>query len=135
MNMAKEKKNTTSTNDLKNTAGKILVPTQEQLDQHIAKALLDKTGKITSKVFAELMLFAHASRASDIHLEPTRQQAVIRLRIDGILHDYFTIPNELHTRFIALLKIRTKMRTDEHRAPQDGRDQFESPGGNVDRSE
>lgn len=65
-------------------------------------------------------------------LEPDKEEARIRLRIDGILHDYFVIPTELHHRMIALLKIRTRMRTDEHRAPQDGRDSFTTASGTVD---
>jgi type II secretory ATPase GspE/PulE/Tfp pilus assembly ATPase PilB-like protein len=111
---------------------KFKVPTREHVDEHIKKASLDATGKATAKLFSELMLFSHEYRASDVHLEPDRDEGKIRLRIDGILHDYFTIPNELHTRLIALLKIKTRMRTDEHRAPQDGRDSFETQGGTVD---
>ncbi len=113
-------------------SAQFVIPTREHVDQHIKKASLDVTGKATAKLFHELMLFAHKYRASDVHLEPDREEGKIRLRIDGILHDYFTIPNELHTRLIALLKIKTRMRTDEHRAPQDGRDSFETQGGTVD---
>ncbi len=108
------------------------VQTREQVDEDVAKALSDTTGNATSKLYDEVLLFANASRASDIHLEPDKNEARVRLRIDGILHDYFTIPSELHHRIIALLKIRTHMRTDEHRAPQDGRDSFETDKGTVD---
>jgi type IV pilus assembly protein PilB len=65
-------------------------------------------------------------------LEPLEDAAVVRLRIDGILHDEFSLTKMLHDRLIALIKIRSHMRTDEHRAPQDGRDQFASVGGGVD---
>lgn len=106
--------------------------TREHVDEHIKKALNDTTGNATAKLFDEVLLFAYSSRASDIHLEPDKDEARIRLRIDGILHDYFTIPSELHHRIIALLKIRTHMRTDEHRAPQDGRDSFDTATGTVD---
>ncbi|MCR4314416.1 MAG: GspE/PulE family protein [Candidatus Uhrbacteria bacterium] len=106
--------------------------TRAHVDEHIKKALTDTTGNATAKLYDEVLVFAHASRASDIHLEPDKDEARIRLRIDGILHDYFTIPTELHRRIIALLKIRTHMRTDEHRAPQDGRDSFSTAIGTVD---
>jgi len=111
---------------------RIRVKTREQIDDLIKKALTDTTGNATATLFTEVLLFAHDARTSDIHLEPDKTEARIRLRIDGILHDYFTIPPELHKRLIALLKIRAHMRTDEHRAPQDGRDSFESPTGEVD---
>lgn len=110
----------------------IKAQTRERIDEDIKKALTDTSGNATSKLYDEVLLFAHAFRASDIHLEPDKDEARIRLRIDGILHDYFTIPNELHHRIIALLKIRTHMRTDEHRAPQDGRDSFATATGTVD---
>jgi len=73
----------------------VKVQTREYVDEHIKKALTDTTGNATSKLFDEILLFAHVARASDVHLEPDKETARIRLRIDGILHDYFTIPNEL----------------------------------------
>ncbi len=111
---------------------KIKTQTREYIEGHIKKAVADKVGKSTASLFTELLVFAQDARASDIHFEPDKVEAVIRLRIDGILHDYFKIPVQLHNRLISLLKIRTRMRTDEHRAPQDGRDQFESLVGTVD---
>jgi type IV pilus assembly protein PilB len=116
----------------KSVKKRVKTPTRERMDKYIKSALGDATGKATAEFFDALMLFANEARSSDVHLEPDRDECKIRLRIDGILHDYFTVPVELHTRLIALLKIRTRMRTDEHRAPQDGRDSFEAPDGTVD---
>ncbi|MBI5369960.1 type II/IV secretion system protein [Candidatus Uhrbacteria bacterium] len=132
MATTRTKKKEESVGQEKLTEAPMKVPTREHMDEHIKKALQDKTGKSTAKLYLELMIFAHASRASDIHLEPGDKTAMIRLRVDGILGDTFTIPMTLHARLIALLKIRAHMRTDEHRAPQDGRDKFETPTGSVD---
>jgi len=80
-----------------------------------------------------IMLFANQNRASDVHLEPkTDGKAIVRLRIDGMLRDEFEIPYTLHSQSIARLKIMTNMRSDEHRAPQDGRFSFESQEEIVD---
>lgn len=65
-------------------------------------------------------------------MEAGKNSGIVRLRIDGILHDEFTTPIKVHNRLLSLLKIRTHMRTDEHRAPQDGRYRFSTPVGEVD---
>ncbi len=80
-----------------------------------------------------LMLYADQERSSDIHMEPRQDyKAVIRLRIDGLLRDVFEIPIQLHNQSIARLKIMTDMRSDEHRAPQDGRFSFQTRNETVD---
>lgn len=43
------------------------VQPREHVDEHIKKALDDTTGNATAKLYDEILLFAHASRASDIH--------------------------------------------------------------------
>jgi len=84
------------------------------------------------KLFDQIMIYAHLCRASDIHLEPWKENGLARIRIDGILHDEFQFDSAIYLQLIARLKILTKMRTDEHRAPQDGRFKFISPLGDVD---
>ena len=114
------------------TAIKIAIPTKPAIEELIKKAQEGKAESISTQLFDALLLFAHAARASDVHLEPEKDNAIVRLRIDGILHDEFFLPLSVHTRLISLLKIRTQMRTDEHRSPQDGRYQFPSENGGVD---
>lgn len=80
-----------------------------------------------------MMIYADKERASDIHFEPKPTgKAITRLRIDGILRDEFELPLELHSQCIARLKIMTDMRSDEHRAPQDGRFSFQTEKEIVD---
>lgn len=59
--------------------------------------------------------------ASDIHIEPKPQHTLVRFRIDGILHDKFTLPPNLQLSTISRLKIIAKMDIAERRVPQDGR--------------
>lgn len=61
------------------------------------------------------------SRASDIHIEPEDKNAVVRLRIDGMLHDVVIYPKIIHSAVITRIKVLAGLRTDEHQAAQDGR--------------
>lgn len=69
----------------------------------------------------DLMKFAFLSRSSDIHAEPVEEKVLIRLRIDGLLYDFFELPKNIQSGFITRIKVLTGMRTDEHQAAQDGR--------------
>ena len=68
-----------------------------------------------------LIEYAHNARASDIHIEPEERRVRVRLRIDGVLHDSFILPKEIHSEIITRIKVLSGLRTDEHQAPQDGR--------------
>ncbi len=64
---------------------------------------------------------AHASKSSDIHIDPSPQEISVRFRIDGMLITAHTLPTSLHSEIIARIKILSKLRTDEHSTAQDGR--------------
>ena len=49
-----------------------------------------------SKIVNTILEFAVKSRASDIHIEPTATNTLIRFRIDGILHDVGVLPKSIH---------------------------------------
>jgi type IV pilus assembly protein PilB len=61
------------------------------------------------------------SGASDIHVEPTEEEVVVRYRIDGILHKIMTIPTKIKNPTISRLKILSNIDIAERRKPQDGR--------------
>ena len=64
---------------------------------------------------------AYNARASDIHIDPEEKRLRVRLRIDGVLHDSFVFPAEIHSEIISRIKVLSGLRTDEHQAAQDGR--------------
>jgi len=64
---------------------------------------------------------AIAQRTSDIHIEPKRVKSLLRMRIDGVLHDVDWIPGPLHQVFISRIKGISGMDIAEKRRPQDGR--------------
>jgi len=67
-------------------------------------------------------------RASDIHLEPNEHGLRIRYRIDGILHNMFSLPVAAHVPLLSRIKILAEMNIAEQRRPQDG--QFSIKMGN-----
>jgi type II secretory ATPase GspE/PulE/Tfp pilus assembly ATPase PilB-like protein len=68
-----------------------------------------------------LIEHAHSMRASDIHIDPSREKIRIRLRVDGVLEESFTFPKNIHSEIISRIKVLAGLRTDEHQATQDGR--------------
>lgn len=84
-----------------------------------------KESNIISLVEAFLE-YAYDNRASDIHIEPQKNRVIVRFRIDGIMHEVATYEKDLHEKIVSRLKIMSRLRTDEHGIPQDGRFLFES---------
>ncbi len=68
-----------------------------------------------------LWQYAFDQRASDIHLEPRRETATIRFRIDGVLHEVYQMPAAVANAVTARIKILGRMDVVEKRRPQDGR--------------
>lgn len=68
----------------------------------------------------DLLKMAVRKRASDIHLEPTKHNLKIRLRVDGKLYVIPSPPHEINNEVIARIKILSKMNIAEKRMPQDG---------------
>ena len=71
-----------------------------------------------------LLRSALRERASDIHIEPKRDFALVRFRIDGILHDLHRLPMTVHLAMINRLKGMSRLDISEKRRPQDGRVQL-----------
>nr|WP_308633374.1 GspE/PulE family protein [Massilia sp. YIM B02443] len=76
-----------------------------------------------------LWSYAFEQRASDIHLEPKREFAVIRLRIDGVLHQVYQVPAVVMIAMTARIKLLGRMDVIEKRRPQDGRIKTRTGGG------
>ena len=76
-----------------------------------------------------LWSYAFEQRASDIHLEPKREFAVIRFRIDGVLHQVYQVPAVVMIAMTARIKLLGRMDVIEKRRPQDGRIKTRTNGG------
>jgi general secretion pathway protein E len=68
-----------------------------------------------------LWQYAFDQRASDIHVEPRRDQGIVRFRIDGVLHQVYQIPGGVLNAMTSRIKILARMDVVEKRRPQDGR--------------
>ncbi len=68
-----------------------------------------------------ILSYAIASRASDIHVEILEDSTLIRYRVDGILYEIMSIPKTIHSALAARIKILSGLKIDEHFKPQDGR--------------
>jgi len=72
------------------------------------------------EVVNEIMVDASKRGASDIHFDPLNEYMKVRIRIDGMLHDYAEIPNTVKKNLITRIKIISGMNITESRLPQDG---------------
>ncbi len=90
---------------------------------------LDANDQGVVQVVDWLWQYAFDQRASDIHLEPRREQGVIRFRIDGVLHLVYQMPMGVHNAMTARIKLLGRMDVVEKRRPQDGRIKTRNPRG------
>lgn len=99
-----------------------MVSAQKKLRAEIEKLIVlpDEELAIVGLI-DNLVEYAYWARASDIHVKPEEDRVLVRLRIDGALHDSFVFPKSIHSEVITRIKVLSGMRTDEHQAAQDGR--------------
>ncbi len=90
---------------------------------------LDANDQGVVQVVDWLWQYAFDQRASDIHLEPRREQGVIRFRIDGVLHPVYQMPMGVLNAMSARIKLLGRMDVIERRRPQDGRIKTRNPRG------
>ena len=76
-----------------------------------------------------LLQYAFEQRASDIHIEPRREQSNIRFRIDGVLHLIHQLPTTVISAITSRMKSLGRMDVADKRRPQDGRIRTKAPGG------
>ncbi len=112
------------------TSGASVANSFEQLvELGKAKGQLDANDQGVVQVVDWLWQYAFEQRASDIHLEPRRDMAAIRLRIDGVLHTAHQVPAGVMNAMTARIKLLGRMDVIERRRPQDGRIKTKRPDG------
>ena len=93
----------------------------EQLLQLGSEANPDANDQHIVNIVDWLLQYAFEQRASDIHIEPRREIAQVRFRIDGVLHNVYELPAQVGIAVISRLKILGRLNVAEKRKPQDGR--------------
>ncbi|MCK9420042.1 MAG: Flp pilus assembly complex ATPase component TadA [Nitrospirae bacterium] len=82
---------------------------------------IEATDKHIVNAVEFLFRYAFDQRASDIHIEPKRDDSEVRLRIDGMLNTIHRTPKAVHPAFVSRIKMLSRMDIAEKRRPQDGR--------------
>ncbi len=93
----------------------------EQLYELVDAGQIDAGDQPIVRAVWYLLNYALDHRASDIHLEPKREEAWVRMRIDGILHVVHRLPRVVYPAMVSRVKTLARMDIAERRRPQDGR--------------
>lgn len=83
------------------------------------------------RIVDTLLKHAIIQKSSDIHIEPTETEVIVRYRIDGLLRDAMTLPRSTGVSITARIKVLSNLKLDEKRLPQDGRFKIELDGEKV----
>ncbi len=94
--------------------------------------LLKKPSISAAEIVDLIINYSYEDKASDVHIEPKENESLIRFRIDGILHDIAILPKTLHDQITTRIKIMSRLRTDEHLSPQDGKLRVKLPEEDLD---
>jgi general secretion pathway protein E len=92
---------------------------------------LDPAAAPVVKALDHLLNYAFEQRASDIHFEPKRSVTLVRLRIDGMLHDVHVIPRIVYQAIVSRVKLLSGCNIAEKRRPQDGRLKRDQKGREI----
>jgi type IV pilus assembly protein PilB len=84
--------------------------------------------KLVDRIITEAL----NAEATDIHVEPDENAIRIRFRIDGVLHQFFSLPKNLQSAITTRIKIMANLNISENRIPQDGRADFFIEGKRID---
>jgi type IV pilus assembly protein PilB len=106
---------------LKDALGRNNVEVLKQEDIELTSVVRESETAPIVKLVNLMLTQALKQRASDIHIEPEVDCLRVRYRVDGALHEDFTIPKLNQNAIIARLKILSSLDITETRIPQDGR--------------
>ena len=94
-----------------------------QIRQEISSTSTDDGGESSGilRLIETILKTAISSRASDIHIESSEKNCIVRCRIDGMLAEIFVFDKDIYPPLISRLKMLSNLDIAEHRKPQDGR--------------
>jgi type II secretory ATPase GspE/PulE/Tfp pilus assembly ATPase PilB-like protein len=102
---------------------------QQELDEERVRRVEESKGY---KAALEMVYEAIQSRATDIHMEPTRQEMTVRFRIDGILQPTPPFSRQMGDSVLNIFKVLANLDITEKRKPQDGSLSAKVEGRDVD---
>jgi type IV pilus assembly protein PilB len=110
-----------------------IVKEQEDGEEVLSLESIDKDGSPIIKLMHSTVFDAIQRRASDIHIESTDKNVLIKYRIDGVLYAA-TEPIDIkyHSAIISRIKVMSDLDIAERRVPQDGRFKLRTAGKTID---
>ncbi len=90
----------------------------ESLSEDILLSLGDSP---TVRLVNQILIKAVDVGASDVHFEPYEDETLVRLRMDGELHKYLSIPRGKYQEVVSRIKVMSNLNVAERRIPQDGK--------------
>ncbi len=121
-----------SKDEIEDAVNRITMPSGRSQKTKTEFSVEATAGTPVVKIVDILINRAVRSRASDIHFEPQKDSLRIRYRIDGILHEYVSLPLEIHPAVLSRIKILAGMNIAEQRLPQDGQISVTVEGNEID---
>ena len=103
-------------------------PVLEAAEDNVSQEELAEATQAVNSIVAGAL----EQKASDIHVEATEHDTVVRYRVDGALRQVATFPRELHSALVSRIKVLSQMDISIHHAPQDGRIKLPGAAGDVD---
>ena len=88
--------------------------------------------RVAPEIIEEIFIDATTFQASDIHFEPGPKNAVIRFRIDGVMHEAGRVAKDQYENIVNRIKVLSHLRIDEHFSVQDGAMQITTDNGTSD---
>ncbi len=110
------------------------LPSQAQLlppPPQAGPSLLEETGPIV-ELAENLLQRALRARATDLHLEPQANLLLVRMRVDGVMHEVARLSKDLEASLIARYKVLGQMDIADRRRPQDGHFTYAFAGHDYD---
>ena len=95
--------------------------------------LLDATDEEPIKRLVNSLLWQAAKEeASDVHIDPTPRDSVVRYRIDGVLQQATVFPRLVHVTVVNRVKVMSRLDIAQKGLPQDGRSMVLIAGRKID---
>lgn len=100
--------------------------------QSLKENLEEAKTQLTSKILEIILAGALSLKASDIHFEPTEEKGILRLRIDGLLHNtYENFSTKTYRSLINRIKLLSGLKLNIMDQPQDGRFTIKLPDRDI----
>ncbi len=101
---------------------------EQEADENVSQEALLEATALVDRIITD----AVSMRASDIHIEASERETVVRYRVDGVLRHVDARPIEMHPALVSRVKILSLLDISIRQTPQDGRIKLKKQEGDID---